>query len=424
MVKKTHIFLIAVMASVGIGIMFAIAGIGATERELLKEERLEANDLWYQDNDITNPREILKEKTLEIEQEQYILTETRLAEKLAKKWLAEDGMVPESGMSALETLERVNNKNTVDVNEQATVIEYWENSKGKFDGMYLSTEAINEYRISFYEFALFLSEFNDGELDTVMSEIKTKLDFYDIYLYEDLEECFDEALMIDDVKDLSNFCLITIDESWNELTGLQSDEVGYNQLKPINTANAQQCRFYEEKLDTVYETSVRFEELCKNAQFGSYSDFYDFSSKMQIVDDLLLESGSSAQEVNNLSWELFDVVEDMCSDNTGLQTKASSVQFQFSLMSLCFEDMYEEFGEFPGMELGLSPDYFDYNSKITANNDQCLLFCDSYGYEPYWVKSMGEYQVITKCTVIFNNSESANPDDLSWCYELTGYMVG
>ena len=78
----------------------------------------------------------------------------------------------------------------------------------------------------------------------------------------------------------------------------------------------------------------------------------------------------------------------------------------------------------PGMGLGMSPDYFEYNPVYTANNDQCVLFCDSYGYEPQWAKSMGVYQAASKCTIILNDWENSNPDDQSWCTELAGYLVG
>ena len=46
----------------------------------------------------------------------------------------------------------------------------------------------------------------------------------------------------------------------------------------------------------------------------------------------------------------------------------SRLKIGFDLMDLCFENMYESFGEFCSMEIGLSSDYFGYSPECTIEH--------------------------------------------------------
>lgn len=103
--------------------------------------------------------------------------------------------------------------------------------------------------------------------------------------------------------------------------------------------------------------------MCESVPFGSNDDFLKFSSQMQQVESYLSTQGTTPKTVNDNIWELFNVIEDECDHDQRLQSVAELLKNDFAWMGLCFEDMYEEFGEYPGMEIGLSPDYFDYNPR-------------------------------------------------------------
>ena len=124
-----------------------------------------------------------------------------------------------------------------------------------------------------------------------------------------------------------------------------------------------QCIDYTERLNELSNSIKSLTYQCESVPFGSDSGFYEFSSKMQDIETGLLATGITPQETNDKIWKLFSVIEDDCKHDPGLQTVATLVKNDFAWMGLCFEDMYEEFGEFPAMEIGLSPDYFDYNPR-------------------------------------------------------------
>ena len=184
------------------------------------------------------------------------------------------------------------------------------------------------------------------------------------------------------------------------------------------------CNDYEVSLKEIDNTTlfVQLNQLCKDAVYGSYSDFLEFSETMQGIEDGFARSGASVQEVTEGFVTEIDNAKAECPDNMNMQSIINRITESYVLMSYCFQDVYEEFGEFPAMEFGLF-DYSDYDSGNTVNNDQCILFCDSYGYEPQWAKSIGVYQAASKCTTILNNWESSDIDDQSWCTELAGYLL-
>ena len=124
-----------------------------------------------------------------------------------------------------------------------------------------------------------------------------------------------------------------------------------------------QCIDYTERLDGLPHLIKSLTHLCESVPFGSDSGFYEFSWKMQDLENILREQNIHPKTINVKAWKLFNAIEDDCDHNPGLQTVATLVKNDFAWMGLCFEDMYEEFGEFPAMEIGLSPDYFDYNPR-------------------------------------------------------------
>ena len=111
----------------------------------------------------------------------------------------------------------------------------------------------------------------------------------------------------------------------------------------------QTCNDYEAGLKGIYDLSNKLNSLCESVQHGSYTDFVRFYSTMQDVEDDLRNEGLSAKQTRDLAWEVVDAAKNKCTDK---RTMANTVQLDFALMGLCFESVYEEFGEFPAMELG------------------------------------------------------------------------
>ena len=141
----------------------------------------------------------------------------------------------------------------------------------------------------------------------------------------------------------------------------------------------------KDALEELLSFIPKFHQLCKTAQHGSYNDFVKFYSAMQYIKNQL---ANSPQETNEYTWKIFNLLENNCQD-TEIHETVIDGKNEHIAMSMCFEEVYEKFGEFPAMELGISPDYFDHNPQHTTNNSQCSIFCDIYGYEPQWAKSMG-----------------------------------
>ena len=175
--------------------------------------------------------------------------EFTLAEKIAVEKIAENGIIVESGMSALETLERENKREHErnmmrDGDRLDSNTEHWEDPEGRFDGIYLNTDTRNEYTRSVFEFSKFVDTLDDKELDVLIHEVRMNLG----YRYDDFNECSDnldirmrdELIEIcpdldkecveeiessregiiefaDTVRDSSNFCLMVFDEGWNSL---------------------------------------------------------------------------------------------------------------------------------------------------------------------------------------------------------------
>ena len=111
----------------------------------------------------------------------------------------------------------------------------------------------------------------------------------------------------------------------------------------------QTCNDYEAGLKGIYDLSNKLNSLCESVQHGSYTDFVRFYSTIQDVEDGLRNGGLSAKQTRDLAWEVVDAAKNKCPDK---RTMANTVQLDFALMGLCFESVYEEFGEFPAMELG------------------------------------------------------------------------
>ena len=146
------------------------------------------------------------------------------------------------------------------------------------------------------------------------------------------------------------------------------------------------CDDSKEALNQIYIFSGKLNQMCESVQYGSSSDFLLFYEEMQYLENAVYGVSDSPEGISERAWKLIDTAKIECPQ---LKTQSNNAQLQFSLMGLCFESIYEEFGQFPAMWLGMSPDYFEYNPAYTENNNQCVLFCDSYGYEPYWPNHLG-----------------------------------
>ena len=66
------------------------------------------------------------------------------------------------------------------------------------------------------------------------------------------------------------------------------------------------------------------------------------------------------------------------------------------------------------------------DSNRIGSNNQCSLFCDSSGYQPDWVGSMGKWQASSKCGSIMVSFDShidyMKSKDGIWCDELEGKL--
>lgn len=71
--------------------------------------------------------------------------------------------------------------------------------------------------------------------------------------------------------------------------------------------------------------------------------------------------------------------------------------------------------------------HMDVTEKVTEflyetdTNIDCVLFCDSAGYEPNWAKSMGEHQAQSKCLNVIVGEFGTS--DYNWCNEFNGYLL-
>ena len=200
----------------------------------------------------------------------------------------------------------------------------------------------------------------------------------------------------------------------------EAERLGNLKTPEQNLQKTAACDDFKEGLTQMYEIASRYNQVCESVQYGSYGDFLIFSEEMHLFENTLHHIGTTPKKANEQTWKIIDTAKNECPQ---LKAKANDVQLQFSLMGLCFESVYEMFGEFPAMWFGMSPDYFEHNPAHTANGDQCVLFCDSYGHEPQWAKSMGVYKAASKCTTILNDWESSDPDDQSWCTEFAEYLI-
>ncbi len=143
---------------------------------------------------------------------------------------------------------------------------------------------------------------------------------------------------------------------------LEAPTNAYNNIEKYDvksTVNNDQCDLYTERLNELSNSIKSLTYQCESVPFGSDSGFYEFSSKMQDLENILREQSIHPKTINVKTWKLFNDIEDDCDHNPGLQKVTTVVKNNFAWMGLCFEDMYEEFGEFPAMEIGLSHDYFD-----------------------------------------------------------------
>ena len=194
---------------------------------------------------------------------------------------------------------------------------------------------------------------------------------------------------------------------------LNTDNVKSTQTSPT-------CKDYQTTLNEISYMIFELDSLCLKAFYGTYDDFDNFYGVMEDLETALAKNGLTVHDVNNQLHNTFASVEMECMQDEDLQIYSTNVKDSLPLARMCYNDVYDKYGWFPFMELTLRSGGY---SGQTTNTGQCVLFCDSYGYEPQWAKSMGVYQAASKCTTILNNWESSDLDDQSWCTELAGYLV-
>ena len=181
------------------------------------------------------------------------------------------------------------------------------------------------------------------------------------------------------------------------------------------------CEDYQTTLNQISHMIFKLDKLCLKAFYGTYDDFDNFYDVMESLETGIAEKGVTVHDINNQLHNTFASVEMECMQDEDLQIYSTNVKDSLPLARMCYNDVYKKYGWFPLMELTSKNGIY---SGQTTNTGQCELFCDSYGYEPYWAKSIGVYQAASKCTTILNNWESSDLDDQSWCTELAGYLVG
>ena len=192
---------------------------------------------------------------------------------------------------------------------------------------------------------------------------------------------------------------------------LNTDNVKSTQTSPT-------CKDYQTTINEIGYMVYKFDIPCLTALHGTPADFDKFYNEMENLETVMTDAGITVQDINNQVWNTFASVELECREDSKLQEISTNFKEGFLTIEMCFNDVYEKYGWFPLMELTSRG-----GNSSEHNNNSCVLFCDSYGYEPYWAKSMGVYQAASKCTTILNNWESSDLDDQSWCTELAGYLV-
>ena len=116
----------------------------------------------------------------------------------------------------------------------------------------------------------------------------------------------------------------------------------------LRKENPQTCK-YELDLSGTYKLFNVLHKSCKSVQNGSDIDFLQFYDTMQIVEDSFYETGTNVKQTRDLYWKGIDLVRNECSSE---RIMAGKLQSEFELMGSCFVDVFNEFGEFPAMELG------------------------------------------------------------------------
>ena len=197
-----------------------------------------------------------------------------------------------------------------------------------------------------------------------------------------------------------------------------------NAIIEQSAESAQMSLTCEDYQTTLEQTSLLFfkvDKLCLKAFYGTHDDFDNFYDVMENIETAMTDEGITIHDVNDQLYSTLASVEIECIQDEDLQIYSANVKESIPLVRMCYNDVFKKYGWFPLMELASKKG--TYSGQIT-NTSQCVLFCDSYGYEPQWAKSIGVYQAASKCTTILNNWENSDPDDQSWCTELAGYLVG
>ena len=185
----------------------------------------------------------------------------------------------------------------------------------------------------------------------------------------------------------------------------------------------------------------------------SANDYFEY---LQSKDEIWCEELTGWQ-MDHMFDDLDDVLDDnvkhttnsnQCSlfcDSSGYQPNWVSSMGQWQALSKCesilvsandyFEYLQSKDGiwceELTGWQMDHMfddlDDVLDDNVKHTTNSNQCSLFCDSSGYQPNWVSSMGQWQALSKCESILVSAndyfEYLQSKDGIWCEELTGWQM-
>ena len=106
----------------------------------------------------------------------------------------------------------------------------------------------------------------------------------------------------------------------------------------------------------VIDVSTDLGNYCESVPFGSRTDFLRFYDGIQPFEDAAYSSGQTPQQARDIVLDLLDSIERSCqsSNDVRMNNLYSEAVLSYSLMGLCFDDIYAEFGEFPAMHYGLS----------------------------------------------------------------------
>ena len=187
--------------------------------------------------------------------------------------------------------------------------------------------------------------------------------------------------------------------------------------------NDTSCHDPIETYRTISDNFALMYLTCTDVLTGTHEEFYNFSSQMQKIKNIVVDQGSM-KDLNNRMWNSFENGL-TCHQSDESQLIIKKTISNTLLMRQCFDELENKFGSFPMSDLGDIPvdDVSQKSPSSKSDYSECEIFCDSNYYEPFWVKGMGPYQAAQTCTNIMNDWESATSNDIRWCTELSGFLL-